>query len=61
MTREEKHNDYEGFVEKFKPKKTTDDCYTPPAVYTAVKDWACRRFGIDPGKTVRPFLAGRGL
>lgn len=22
--------DYEGFVEKFKTKKTTDDCYTPP-------------------------------
>lgn len=22
--------DYDGFVEKFKPKKTTDDCYTPP-------------------------------
>lgn len=21
--------DYDGFVEKFKPKKTTDDCYTP--------------------------------
>lgn len=21
---------YEEFVEKFKPKKTTDDCYTPP-------------------------------
>ena len=36
MTREEKFNDYEGFVEKFKPKKTTDDCYTPPAVYEAV-------------------------
>ena len=29
-------NDYEGFVEKFKPKKTTDDCYTPPAVYDYV-------------------------
>ena len=58
MTREEKHNDYEGFVEKFKPKKTTDDCYTPPAVYAAVKDWACRRFGIDPDKTVRPFWPG---
>ena len=29
----EKSNDYEGFVEKFKPKKTTDDCYTPPLVY----------------------------
>lgn len=23
---------YEEFVEKFKPKKTTDDCYTPPSV-----------------------------
>lgn len=28
-----KFNEYEGFVDKFKPKKTTDDCYTPPAVY----------------------------
>ena len=46
MTREEKFNDYAGFVEKFKPKKTTDDCYTPPMVYEAVKDWACRRYGI---------------
>ena len=44
MTREEKFNDYAGFVEKFKPKKTTDDCYTPPMVYEAVKDWACRRY-----------------
>lgn len=25
--------DYEGFVEKFEPKKTTDDCYTPPKIY----------------------------
>ena len=58
MTREEKFNDYEGFVEKFKPKKTTDDCYTPPAVYEAVKDWACRRYGIDPDCTVRPFWPG---
>ena len=58
MTRKEKFNDYEGFVEKFKPKKTTDDCYTPPAIYAAVKDWACRRYGIDPDKTVRPFWPG---
>ena len=58
MTREEKFNDYEGFVEKFKPKKTTDDCYTPPVVYEAVKAWACRRYGIDPDKTVRPFWPG---
>lgn len=24
-----KSNTYEEFVDKFKPKKTTDDCYTP--------------------------------
>ena len=28
--------EYEDFVEKFKPKKTTDDCYTPPNVYEEV-------------------------
>ena len=26
--RQQTFEDYEGFVEKFKPKKTTDDCYT---------------------------------
>ena len=26
--------DYEDFVDKFKPKKTTDDCYTPPVSMT---------------------------
>ena len=50
--------DYEGFVEKFKPKKTTDDCYTPPEVYEVIKDWACREYGIDPARVVRPFYPG---
>ena len=58
MTREEKFNDYDGFVEKFKPKKTTDDCMTPPAVYDAVRAYACQRFGIDPDAVVRPFWPG---
>lgn len=49
---------YEEFVEKFKPKKTTDDCYTPPRVYEAVKDWAVKEYGIDPAKIVRPFYPG---
>ena len=32
--KQDKFEDYEGFVEKFKPKKTTDDCYTsPPTIY----------------------------
>ena len=39
VTRAEKHNDYEGFVDKFKPRKTTDDCYTPPAIYDEVVRW----------------------
>lgn len=51
-------NDYDGFVEKFKPKKTTDDCYTPPLVYGAVRDWACAEYGIDAGSIVRPFYPG---
>ena len=50
--------DYEGFVEKFKPKKTTDDCYTPPEVYEVIKDWACVEYGIDPDAIVRPFYPG---
>ena len=29
---------YEEFVEKFKIKKTTDDCYTPKNVYEIVLD-----------------------
>ena len=50
--------DYEGFVDKFKPKKTTDDCYTPPEVYEVIKDWACSEYNIDPAKVVRLFYPG---
>lgn len=49
---------YEDFVEKFKPKKTTDDCYTPTLVYDAVRDWACEKYGIDSAFIVRPFYPG---
>ena len=28
--------DYDGFLDKFKPRKTTDDCYTLANVYDAV-------------------------
>ena len=50
--------EYDAFVEKFKPKKTTDDCYTPALVYDAVRDWACNEYGIDPAGIVRPFYPG---
>ncbi len=53
-----KSKNYEEFVDKFKPKKTTDDCYTPPEVYAAIRDWACREYNILPEKIVRPFWPG---
>ena len=48
--------EYQDFVDKFKPKKTTDDCFTPPLIYEAIKDWACRKYDIDPATIVRPFF-----
>lgn len=53
-----KSKTYEEFVEKFKPKKTTDDCMTPPEIYNIVRDWACKEYGIDPARIVRPFWPG---
>ena len=50
-----KSKSYEEFVEKFKPKLTTDDCYTPPAIYEVIRDWACNEYGIDPDSIGRPF------
>ena len=50
--------DYDGFVEKFKPKKTTDDCYTPPEIYDVIADYVSERFGIDRADMVRPFYPG---
>ena len=50
--------EYDSFVAKFEPKKTTDDCYTPPLVYAAIRDWVCNRYDIDPACIVRPFYPG---
>ena len=50
--------EYLAFTEKFKPKKTTDDCYTPPAVYEAVKGWAVKEYGLEGRKIMRPFFPG---
>ncbi len=50
--------DYEGFVEKFKPKLTTDDCYTPPLVYQAVAEWVANQYNVDSKTFARPFYPG---
>ena len=50
--------EYEQFVEKFKIKKTTDDCYTPDNVFSAIAQWVVDEYGIDEEKIVRPFWPG---
>lgn len=59
-SRAEVFNDYDSFVEKFKPKKkTTDDCYTPPAIYDAVCRWVNDNLlPLDGVEIVRPFYPG---
>ena len=54
----EKFQNYEAFVEKFKPKLTTDDCYTPPIVYDAVANWVQNEYDLDKYDFVRPFYPG---
>ena len=55
-----KSNTYEEFVDKFKPKKTTDDCYTPGAIYEVVKDWAIKEMDWEADDSPS-ILAGRRL
>ena len=55
----EDNDEYNEFVDKFKPKKTTDDCYTPPAVYEAVLGWVKKEYDIPDDATIcRPFYPG---
>lgn len=49
---------YDQFVDKFKPKLTTDDCYTPAAVYDAVAGWVAKEYKLDQSDFVRPFWPG---
>ena len=59
MTLSEVTPEYERFVEKFKPKKTTDDCYTPQNIYDEVLNWCRAEYGIpDNAQIIRPFWPG---
>lgn len=53
-----KNETYEEFVEKFKPKKTTDDCYTPPDIYEIIMEYAVEKNGWQGRPVVRPFYPG---
>lgn len=52
------NKEYQKFVDKFKPKKTTDDCYTPPAVYEVVLNYVKEKCNIEGLKVMRPFYPG---
>ena len=56
--REEGNDEYNEFLSKFDPKKTTDDCYTPDIVYDAVADWVANEYGLKKSDFVRPFYPG---
>lgn len=53
-----KNKNYDEFVEKFKPQKTTDDCYTPENVYSAVAEWVADEYKLNTDDFVRPFYPG---
>lgn len=57
---QEAGEEYSEFVEKFKLKKTTDDCYTPDKVYDAVAGWVENEYGVKREIFVRPFYPGGG-
>lgn len=53
-----KLTDYDGFVDKFVTKKTTDDCYTPKDVYDEVLRFVGEIADIKGREIVRPFWPG---
>ena len=56
---EDVSQEYQAFVDKFKPKLTTDDCYTPENVYETVRAWVFARYGLPKDTpVVRPFWPG---
>lgn len=49
--------EYDAFVDKFKDKKTTDDCYTPKPVFDVVLNYLKSKGKIKDGQTIiRPFF-----
>ena len=52
-----KNETYDEFVNKFKPKLTTDDCYTPPKIYSVVLEWVKKYYGVNE-RIIRPFNPG---
>ena len=57
-SRQEGNDEYNEFLDKFEAKKTTDDCYTPDLVYSAVADWVENEYHVNRSSFIRPFYPG---
>lgn len=56
---EPEHSEEKAIFEgKFKPKKTTDECYTPAEVYEAVLSHVVEKYALEGRQIVRPFYPG---
>ena len=49
---------YDEFIDKFKQKLTTDDCFTPQPVYDAVLSFVGKMTDLTGREVVRPFFPG---
>lgn len=54
----EDSEEYQEFLDKFTPAKTSDDCYTPVNIYAAVKAWVIKRYSLESAEVIRPFYPG---
>ncbi len=50
--------DHDAFVEKFEVKKTTDDCYTPPEVFSLILNYVGEHYDLRNKVVLRPFYPG---
>ena len=57
-SRQAGNEEYNEFLDKFEPKKTTDDCYTPDIVYDAIAAWVENEYSCSRSVFVRPFYPG---
>ena len=55
IVHQHQEREYKQFTDKFKPAKTTDDCYTPQNIYDCIADWVEKEYGYERSKFLRPF------
>lgn len=48
--------EYDAFKDKFAPKLTTDDCYTPGPIYDALASYVSSKYCISKDFFIRPFF-----